>query len=116
MSEIDQPAPPPENKPAGDHDPSPNPSLKILWLFVAFIPSLVALGLLSSHTFGNPALGWGLVILTAGCCFGAGIGLVRGMRNTVAQALLAIFLTGFFFFANVVIVVLIGCSRMGPIG
>jgi hypothetical protein len=110
----DQPNLPPPEEPGKNHKPEQETSLKTISLLVAFVPSLAALVLTTRHT-NSPALGWGLLILAAVCCVGASIGLVRRMKSKVAQVLLAIFLSGFFFVANVIIAVLIGCSQMGPI-
>jgi len=110
----DQPEPPPESEPIPPGEPAPQPLPKIVWLFEAFIPSVLALGIMQSATVA-PGLGIALLILTVICSLVAGIGLVGGMKTRVSQVILAIFLTGFFFIANMVIVVLIGCSHMGRI-
>jgi len=111
----DQPAPPPpENEPPPTGESAPKPLPKILWLFEAFIPSVLALGIMQNRNVA-PSLGVALLILTVVCSLVAAIGLVRGMRSKASQVILAIFLTAFFFMANVVVVVLIGCASMGRI-
>jgi hypothetical protein len=107
----DQPEPPPESEPIPPGEPAPQPLPKIVWLFEAFIPSVLALGIMQSATVA-PGLGIALLILTVVCSLVAAIGVVRGMESKAEQIVLAIFLTGVFFIANLVVVVLIGCSHM----
>ena len=112
----DQPTPPPvPNEPGKNHDPDVETLIKIISLLVAFVPSLVALSMFSSHSQGGPATGWGLLILTAACCIGASIGIVRGMKNLDTQVGFALCLSMLFFSANVMVVVFVGCSQMSPI-
>lgn len=110
----DQPTPPPENEPLPSGEATPKPLPKIVWLFEAFIPSVLALGIMQNRNV-PPSLGVALLILTVICSLVAAIGLVHDMKRKASQLILAIFLTGFFFIANMVIVALIGCSRMGRI-
>lgn len=113
----DQSPLPPPIEPEKGNEPAPEPPpWKLISLFVAFAPSLAALAMFNSHTQGSPAEGWGLLAFTVICCIGASIGMVHGMKDPGSQAGLAFCLSVFFFIANVVIAVLIGCSQMGSIG
>ena len=87
---------------------------KVLWLFVAFIPSVVAIPCFGIKT-SAPLLLPALVILDLLCSSIAAVGLVRGMKNEAVQSLLGLFLGGFFIIFNVVITVFVGCSGMGRI-
>jgi len=113
MNDLPEP-PHPVAGPPPAGEPGPKPLPKILWLFEAFIPSVLALGIIQKTNVA-PGLGLALIILNFVCSLVAGIGLVRGMKSKVSQIILAIFLTGCFFIANVVVAVLIGCASMGRI-
>jgi len=84
--------------------------LTIFCLILAFLPSVFGLGLINS-----PAGGSALLVLGATCCLISGFGISRHMENPVARTLCGLLLAGLFFFLNVIIVVLIGCSGMGRI-
>lgn len=88
------------------------PLPKILWVFAAFIPSGLTLVIMQMISVG-PYLGAALLMINAGCSVASAIGLVRGIEGVVERVALAVFLTGFFFVANVVLTVLIGCAAMG---
>ncbi len=108
------PTPPPPDEPGLPGDHLPAPLVKIISLFVAFVPSLAAMSVLKTHS-GGQAIGTGLLILSVICCVGASIGIVQGIKSTATQVALAVLLSGFFLVANLVIVVLVGCSQMGSI-
>jgi len=109
----DQPELPPVTPPTPLVKPERKRVPGILWLLEAFIPSVVALGIMEKAN-ASPYLGVALSILCVVCSVIAAVGLVRGMRSLAMQIILGIFLAGFFFIMNVVVVVFIGCSRSGP--
>ena len=86
----------------------------LLWLLVAFIPSIVALGCLGSKTVGS-ALVPVLLILDVGCSLAAGFGFVSGMKSLAGKVALGLFLGVFFVLLNAAIVLFLGCSGMGRI-
>ena len=109
-----QPDPlPTANAPLPPGKPAPQKPLpKIVWLFEAFITSVLALGIMQITNI-DQSLGKALLILTVVCSLVAGIRLVRGMKSIETQVLQATILA--FFFANVAVVGLIGCSKVGHI-
>ena len=106
----DQLEPPSEHEPIPPGDPTPKPPPKIVWLVVAFIPSLAALATLQKDS--GPGTLQFLFALDVICSLVAGFGMMSGKPLKASRVVLAIFLTGFFFVVNVVISVLIGCSHM----
>ncbi len=108
----DQPEPlPPANVSVPPGKPAPQKTLpKIVWLFEAIIPSVLALGMMQITPI-DQSLGKALLILTLICSLVAGIGLVSGMRSRALRVILSIFLMGFLFIANMVVFILIGCSQ-----
>lgn len=105
--------PPLAPEPAPGENQSSAPPRKITWLFVGFSPSLA--GLIMLQTFTNPLLAMvALLGLNAPLSVLAGICLVRAMKSvetTGARTALALLLIAFFFIANFMIVILLGCNR-----
>jgi hypothetical protein len=99
-------------KPSSQHKEQKARNLAAVWLILAFVPSVVALLLLP-----NPSLGVGpaLLILSGGCCWVSGFGIVAGVKDSVVRFFAGFILGGVFFLLNVIIVVLIGCSGTGRI-
>jgi hypothetical protein len=87
---------------------------KVISLFIAFVPSIVAV---ISFGFKNPAqwllptLIWTDVV----CSVVAAVGLLSGMKDKAAQVGLSILLAIFFFGLNAIIALFIGCSGGGGI-
>jgi hypothetical protein len=107
MSEEQNLPPPPPN----DGDKS---FLKIIWLFAAFVPSVIGIACLHIR---QPA-GWLYPVLTLLNLFlsvAAAGGLVRGMKQGGMKTVVAFFLFVFFFVLNALIVVFVGCSGTGRI-
>ncbi len=109
---TEPPQPPLATEPVPSKDSAPKPLTKILWVFAAFMPSVLTLGIMQ-WTSVAPGLGEALLIFNAVCSLAAAIGLVRGFQEVGTRVALAIFLTGLFFVANVVLTVLIGCAALG---
>ena len=55
-----------------------------------------------------------LLALNAACSVSAGVGLLRGVKDLGPRIVFGIMLGVLFFCLNVVIVVFVGCSKMGP--
>jgi len=104
---------PSETPPTPPETPGRKPAPKILWLLVAFIPSVAAL-FTTQYINQHGYLVAVLLILGVVCSIVAAMELVRGMKSLAERVAVGIFLAGFFFVANVVIAVFIGCSRSGP--
>jgi hypothetical protein len=86
----------------------------ILWLLFAFVPSMATIPLV--YVKNVPAgTGNGLVALAIVCCLCSGIGVLRGVKSLTTRILLGALLAGVFFVLNAFIVILVGCSNMGPI-
>jgi hypothetical protein len=99
-----------------NEDPSKPPPVpgnkaaqKIMWVFVAFLPSLVGI-ILVSATNTQPGVLPFLVILDAVCSIAATTGLVQGIKGEGTKFLVAFLLVPSFFFINALIVVFIGCA------
>jgi len=101
-----------ETNPPQKPDDENNSGLKFLWLFCAFVPSLVAISFMGMK---NPPQWFGVfaLFLDAACSLLAGVGLLSGMKDQVVRVILGVFLGGVFFVLNVIIVVFVGCSGMG---
>ncbi len=93
---------------------------KIIWLFVAFLPSVVSLtlrifsNLTQSMKIKIPAsfetfLVATILISALACCFVAAVGLLRNTKTGVAQVMLALALAVVFLVMNGVISILAGC-------
>jgi len=90
-----------------------NAGLAVVWLIVAFVPSLIALPMAKPMVNGNPPIPLGLLlVMGAGCCFGSAFGILRKVERPEQRIFLAAFLGIGFFVLNVIIVVFIGCSSM----
>jgi ascorbate-specific PTS system EIIC-type component UlaA len=105
MNEEPNPPPEPENT---------NPIPIMLWLLVAFLPSVVSIGLMRLKNTPSEML-TGLVILAGACCVSSAFGVLRGVKEVGLRVLLGLFLAGGFFVLNVIIVIFVGCSGMGNI-
>lgn len=103
---------PPENPPPAG--PDSESIMKIVWLLVAFVPSLAMLLLGQAPKLAPIAVPI-IIALYFICCFAAGLGLVKGMKSVWAKFFVGFLLIGFFLAANLVIVVWVSCSQMGPI-
>ena len=87
---------------------------RLLWLPCAFIPSVAGIACLGAHSPPQ----WmftALVILNGGCCLLAAFGLLGGIKELIARVFLGLFLAGFLFVLNCLIVLFVGCSGMGRI-
>src|SRR5262245_12167618 len=87
-----------------------SPGAKVLWLLLAFVPSLLAFFMMDN----NSSADIGSIILIVGiiCCLFSGFGISGVLQNTAARIVLGLVLSAGFFVMNVIVVVLIGCSRM----
>jgi hypothetical protein len=85
------------------------PWLVIVWFLVAFVPSIVAMPLLSQPSAKRGANLWLLIVLAAVCCVVSGIGVMRVVENRVLRIVLGLFLAVGFFALNALIVVFVGC-------
>ena len=99
-------------KPDGDSSGSPFP--KIIALFGAFIPSVVAIA-----TFGiKPTPQWLLLFLllvNAVCSYCSAKVLLSSIKDSLSRSTYSLLLVTFFFGLNVMIVLFVGCSGMGRI-
>jgi len=87
-----------------------HPLRKVVWLFVALMPSAVAL---YSKTDSDLAgLLRRLIIINAAFSLVAAVGLVWGIMEPVGGFFLAFFLCCFFFILNVTVVVAVACAPM----
>jgi hypothetical protein len=90
------------------------PRRKIIWLLLAFAPSLLSLPVVYGEWYGLSTQGLTtlatLIIVTAICCLSSGIGVLSEKKNQTVRILLGLFLAGVFFMINVFIVVLVGCG------
>ena len=99
-----------------DTNPSPTPGedkkilLKILFVFIAFLPSLAGVACLQLINQGH---GLFLFVLNLICSIVASLGLAQGIKSIGLQVFLNLFLIPAFFVMNVMIVVFVGCSGMG---
>jgi hypothetical protein len=87
---------------------------KIIWLFAAFIPSVIGIGCLHVKYQGRGLLSF-LLLLNLIFSVASSVGLVRGMKPSAIRAIMAIFFIIFFFVLNVFIVSFVGCSGGGRI-
>lgn len=99
--------PPEEPKQTG------NAGMSILWFLLGFFPSVVSIPFVGKNSSEFPIQG--LLVLAIICCLFSGFGVARGVKNLAARVLLGLFLAGTFFVMNTFIVILVGCSKMGPI-
>ena len=105
MSDHDQP--PPLDEPPNSGEPAP----KIIWLFVAFLPTVLALISFETPKLWPPILVV-LVVLDFVCSVIASDRLTRGMKDNDTRGILMLFLILFFLVANVGISAFVGCSQM----
>jgi hypothetical protein len=84
----------------------------VLWLVVAFVPSLVALSTFDSR---SPTVSGGVLILAVACCLCSGFGVLGRTKYPETRILFGLLLAGIFFVLNVFIVIFIGCTGMGRI-
>lgn len=82
---------------------------KIMWVCVAFLPSLIGIAVVSMKNTDNGAAAF-LIIMNAVCSIAASVGLVRGMEMRWLQVLVAVVLVPAFFVVNGFIVIFIGCT------
>jgi hypothetical protein len=103
------------NKFMSDDNPPPNSNAPtgILWLFVAFIPSVV--GIICFQTKSGLGLLPILVIVNIGCSIFGAAGVVRGIKSEGTRIVLGVLLMPVFFVLNAFIVLAVGCSGMGRI-
>jgi hypothetical protein len=107
MNEEEQSPQPPPN----DEEET---SRKIIWLFAAFLPSVIGFACLHIKK-PIPSLFGLLVAIDVVCSVAAGKALVRGMKDEASRIFLGVFLSLFFIVLNALIVLFIGCSGMGRI-
>ena len=106
------------NEENGSHETPPEdryqPFGKIIWLPVALIPSVIAIGMLS---LGVQSAGlWLLCFLIAlNVLFSvaASVGFMRGLKDEAVQILGGLLLTALFFALNAGIVIFAGCACSG---
>ena len=115
MNDEPIPVTPPTEPNGGTKPPS-----SVMWLFCAFVPSLVAIAcfkIIASFkiTVTGQQFLLAILVLNFFCSSKAGAKLARGVKSSEARLTLAILLTLFFFAANVVISIAVGCSGMGRI-
>jgi len=102
-----------------NEEPNPNPEpnklesagVTMLWLILGFVPSMV--GILVIDKASQTVL-VALMCLAGVCCFASAFGILRRIKDLVARICLSIFLAGALAFLDLIIVVFVGCSRMGP--
>jgi hypothetical protein len=104
MSDPAQPTPLPD-EPQKRRKPLP----KIIWLFVAFLPSTLALIFIQIPK-AWPWMLLLLLLLNTFCSAMASDGLTQGMKNKDERGGLMFFLIVFFFAANAGISFFIGCA------
>jgi Na+/H+ antiporter NhaC len=107
MNETDPQSDPPPNYDGSD-------SAKVMWLFAAFLPSVIGIACFNLKHPGQWMLPI-LVLINAIISVVAGTRLVKGMKDELVQGLLAAFLVIFFFVLNAFIVIFVGCTSMGRI-
>jgi hypothetical protein len=83
----------------------------VLWLVFAFVPSFVAIPIVTARN-APQFTGPGLLFLAAACCLCSGFGVLSGVKSQAARIILGLFLSGIFFVLNVFIVALVGCAKM----
>jgi hypothetical protein len=99
-------------------EPNPTPGedkkilLKILYVFIAFLPSLVGIASFQLKNQGQGLIQF-LFFLNLICSIVASLGLAQGIKSDGLQFLLNLFLIPAFFVMNVLIVLFVGCSGMG---
>jgi hypothetical protein len=86
------------------------PFPKMVWLCLAFVPSVIAIACLKMN---NSDLLPIPIILNFICSIVSGFGLIRGIKNKFAAFFLGLFLVLFFLLANAFIVIFVGCSEPG---
>jgi hypothetical protein len=89
------------------------PGQGVVWLLLAFVPSVVSIPVVGKNSSDFPLKS--LLALTIVCCVCAGFGILRDTKNLAARIFFSVLLAGVFFVLNVFIVILIGCSGMGRI-
>lgn len=82
-----------------------------VWLIVAFVPGAVGLVTLLFN-IDSPVFAFFLLIVAVVCCLSSGIGLLYKVKDRVTRIVLGVFLGGFFFVLNAIIVIFVGCSQM----
>jgi hypothetical protein len=90
-----------------------NPMPLVVWAFIAFIPSLVAISTMQSKNATPEFVRW-LVVLGVVCSLLSGFGLLRRVKDVGPRVIFSVMLGFFLFCLNVVIVAFVGCSKMGP--
>ena len=89
-----------------------DPFYKIIWLVFAFVPVAVTALCIKKEVDER----WSLVVLVGlgiVCSAVSAVGLVRGMRNRIAQVIVGLLLILFFLVVNAYIAVFVGCSGIG---
>ena len=83
---------------------------KIMWVLVAFLPSLIGIIVVSAINAPSPGALPFLIILDVVCSIAAAIGLVQGIESEATKFIVAFLLIPAFFLINAFIVVFIGCA------
>jgi hypothetical protein len=107
MNENTNPEPPPAP------DKEKNPLVTILWLLLAFVPSMIAAPFVSGRNGSQFPMF--LFFLAIACCAFSAFGVLRSVKDVVLRVFLGLGLAVVFFVLNAFIVILVGCSHMGPI-
>jgi hypothetical protein len=81
---------------------------KLVWMGVAFIPSLFGMACLQYNSHGN----WGdwLMLINLIASVAGSVGIVRGMKTVESRVVWGLFLSLFFFGLNEIIVLFVGCT------
>jgi hypothetical protein len=86
---------------------------KALWFCVGMIPSLMGIAIMAIGL--NSSASKVAILISIGLILAASIGMTRTTQGKVRRAFLMVFLAGFFFMINGIVVVFVGCSSMGRI-
>jgi len=85
----------------------PKPWGAAIWLLCALLPAVVMMACLPIRGKRLPQF---LLFLTGVCSIASSIGLVRPMKNVIAQVLLAMLLAVLFFIVNCLMALYVGCT------
>lgn len=110
--------PPPDGELPAPREPK-SPGATVLWLFVAFVPSLIGLPMVKPMVNGKlpTSLLVPLSLLAVACSLVSAFGLLRKVEPEGKRNLFAVFLAIGLFVLNILIVVFIGCSSaLGNLG
>jgi hypothetical protein len=103
MSDEIDPPPPPDSREANSS------GMTVLWLLVAFVPSLAAIPFLRNP----PSVSEELWPLSGGCCVFAAFGILRRTKNPASRIVLGLLLAGLLFILNIFAVGIVAFLRWG---